>query len=114
MTTTEVTRPAFRKPWTFGAYAYVEADTFAAAREGFKRVRKTKIFHMGNDGEAGDRACVTCGGVLREPSLLPGSSGSLDRWSTWTYSPTHKAVGNGQHYICSWQSLMNRIFKIEV
>lgn len=114
MDTNTVTRPAFRKPWTNGAYAYFEADTFAAAREGFKRKRKSLIFHMSNDGEAGDRKCVTCGGTLREASLLPGSSGSPDRWSTWTYSPERKAVGNGQHYVCSWQSLLNRIFKIEV
>lgn len=101
--------PEFRLPWTYGAKAYPEADTFAAAREGFKRRRKTVIFHMTNDGEAGDRLCVVCGIALREPSE---GRDRPDLHSTWDYSPEHKAVGNGRHYICSWTALMNRIFQV--
>jgi len=115
---------AFRKPWQNGAKAYHEADTFADALEGFKRVRKTKMFHMPNTGEAGDEKCSVCGGTLREvPIAKEVTDGSTilytgtsepkpDRWSTWDYSPSRKAVGNGRHYTCSWVALMGQIFKV--
>ena len=111
----------FRLPWTEGARAYPEADTFAAAREGFKRRRKSVMFHMPNSGEAGTRTCVTCGGSLAEPALafkrdLPNDTHlespagkSPDKWSTWYYDPARKAVVGGQHYICSWSMLLGHI-----
>lgn len=116
-TQTATARPAFRKPFTYGAAAYPEADTFAAALEGFRLRRKTVMFHMSNDGEAGDRKCIGCGGVLREPALAVNGTNyqapaaqSADKFSTWDYSPKHKAVGNGRHYVCSWGLLFMRIF----
>lgn len=111
----------FRLPWTEGAHAYPEADTFAAAREGFKRRRKSVMFHMPNSGEAGTHKCVTCGGLLSEPALaftrnmgndtrVESPAGTKpDKHSTWYYDPTRKAVVGGQHYICSWSILLGRI-----
>ena len=107
---TVVDKPAFRLPWHDGAKAYPEADTFAAAKEGLKRRRKSLIFHMTNTGEAGNSTCVVCARLLSEPA--EGST-KIDPWSTWDYSPATKNVRNGRHYICSWGSLMNALLKIE-
>lgn len=116
--TTTTERPAFRAPWTAGAAAYPEADTFAAAREGFKRKRKSVMFHMTNEGEAGDQPCAYCGGLLREPALaaekdhgkgvtsVSPAAAKADRHSTWTYYPDVKRFGRGNHYVCSWSSLL--------
>lgn len=112
---------AFRKPWQDGAHAYPEADTFADALEGFKRKRKSVMFHMPNTGEAGDKKCVVCGGTLRDlpldreissgrTTVYTGGAPKPDRWSTWDYSPSRKSVGNGRHYTCSWAALMLQIF----
>lgn len=116
----------FFKPWetvdgrrNLGAYHV--ADTFEDALAGFKRKRKAIIFHMPNEGEAGDLPCVVCGGLLRDPnreaSLRAGRTTSEggagtkpDRFSTWTYDPRRKTVGNGMHYLCSWSALMLDIF----
>jgi len=99
----------FRKPWEHGAAAYHEADTFDAATEGFKRVRTVKMFHMPAGSEADERECVTCHGKLGEPSKLQGSSGKPDLASTWHYVPKRGIIG-GQHYICSWQTLLTAIY----
>lgn len=102
-----------------GRYPY--ADTFAEATDGFKRRRTDVIFKMPNSGEAGAKACVFCQGRLDGPvqpvqrtdgrtvTDMPGDPRTDDR-STWTYSAKHKAVGNGMHYLCSWQSLMIGVF----
>ena len=95
-------RPAYRAPWSHGAYAYDEADTFAALAEGMKRKRKSRIVHMTNEGEAGDYPCVACGIPLRE--VGPGSN-KPDVHSTWTWSVKHKAATRGMHYTCSWGAL---------
>ena len=42
-TTATTTRPAYRQPWTHGAKAYPQADTFDALRDGTKRKRKSLI-----------------------------------------------------------------------
>ena len=115
------TRPAFRKPWENGAHAYPEADTFAAAREGFRRVRKGRMFHMPNTGEAGQESCAYCHGKLAEPALAAerghgngtrsesSASASVDRMSTWHYSAARKTIYGGQHYVCSWSNLLGDI-----
>lgn len=114
----------FRNPWTQGAYAYPEADTFAAALAGFKRKRKNVIFHMPNTGEAGERTCVVCLGRLNaapaERTITHGrttihtgsatAGATPDKWSTWDYDAAGKRVGNGRHYTCSWNALMLNIF----
>ena len=104
-------RPAFRSPWTHGAKAYPEADTFEALREGMKRKRKTHLVHMPNDGEAGLKPCAHCGTLLGEPyAVNQGEEPSqTDKWSTWTWLPKHKAA-YGQHYYCSWATLMSDLF----
>lgn len=111
----------FRLHWTEGAHAYPEADTFAAAKEGFKRRRKSVMFHMANSGEAGDQPCATCGGLLREPAReftrqmpenvrVESPAGTRpDKWSTWYYHPQTKSVIGGQHYLCSWSMLLGDI-----
>ena len=109
MTTTQHC-PAFRKPWTSGASGYHEADTFAAAKEGFRRVRTSKIFHMPAGTEADEQLCVVCSCRLGGPA--EGKGTKLDNNSTWTYSPQHKSVGNGMHYVCSWSNLFSRIFQL--
>jgi hypothetical protein len=118
----ESTRPAFRLPWTHGVAAYPEADTFEAAKDGFKRRRKSVIFHMPNTGEAGAQTCAFCTGILREPALAatrdmgngvrsesPASS-TPDRFSTWTYVPRLKGIVGGMHYVCSWSNLLGGIY----
>lgn len=110
---TQTSRPAYRKPWTHGARAYDEADTFAALKEGMKRCRKTRIVHMPNDGEAGLKPCAVCGIALRDMyAVNSGEKPSrTDEWSTWEYNPrTKKAVG--MHYYCSWGALMNAVLKM--
>lgn len=106
-------RPAFRKPWTHGARAYFEADTFDALREGMKRMRKSHMVHMPNAGEAGDMPCATCGALLKEPyAVNQGEAPSkTDEWSTWTWLPKRKAA-YGQHYYCSWATLMQDLFDL--
>lgn len=99
-------RPAFRKPWTHGARAYYEADTFAALRDGMKRSRKEHYVLMPNDGEAGLRPCATCGVALRDPY----QSGT-DTQSVWTWVPSRKAA-YGQHSGCSWSSLIADLFDL--
>lgn len=110
---TETIRPAFRKPWTFGAKAYAEADTFAALREGMKRARKTHMIHMPNTGEAGDQPCAGCGVALRDQyAVNKGEVPSrTDEWSTWRYNPRTRSA-YGMHYYCSWGALMDRVLGI--
>lgn len=105
-------RPAFRKPWTHGAKAYYEADTFDALREGMKRMRKSRLIHMTNAGEAGDMPCASCGVLLKEPyAVNEGEEPSkVDTYSTWKWIPKRGVVG-GQHYYCSWGTLMTRILQ---
>lgn len=120
-----MTTPEFRLPWTNGARAYPEADTFAAALDGFKRRRKGVMFDMKNSGEAGKRSCVVCSGRLDEvpvPTTITvgrtsietgttsGATPTPDKWSTWDYDAKGKRVGNGRHYTCSWSALMLSIF----
>jgi hypothetical protein len=80
------------------------------------RRRNDVLFHMTNDGEAGDQKCVCCGGILREPpagesSMLGAVPPKPDRWSTWDYQAKTKQVGNGRHYVCSWGALLTAVFK---
>lgn len=124
MTRTVSTVQGFRLPWTQGACAYPEADTFAAAKEGFKRRRKAVMFHMPNTGEAGDQDCAYCGGTLREPARAASkdhgnntrseqsAAEKPDKWSTWYYVPASKSVVGGVHYMCSWSNLMGMISSI--
>lgn len=116
-----MSHPQFRAPWTHGAAAYFEADTFDAAREGFKRKRKPVLFHMPNTGEAGDKPCVHCGGLLREPARAvtrahgngvrseQDAAKTPDKWSSWYYDPKSKSIVGGRHYICSWSSLLGAL-----
>lgn len=106
-------RPAFRKPWTHGARAYMEADTFEALHEGMKRMRKSHLVHMPNTGEAGLVPCVTCGvGLGSMYAVNEGSEPTaIDEWSTWTWLPKRKAA-YGQHYYCSWGTLMQDLFDL--
>lgn len=113
--------PGFRKPWTQGAAAYFEADTFAAAKEGFKRKRKSVLFHMSNTGEAGQQDCLFCGGKLCEPAkavtrdmgngVRSESQGDtkVDKWSSWHYLPASKGIAGGMHYVCSWSNLLGAL-----
>lgn len=111
---TTSTRPAFRKPWTHGAHAYAEADTFEAFAEGMKRKRVMQMVKMPNDGEAGLKPCIHCGIALRDP--YPVSKGSTqmhtDKKSTWTWIPKRKVI-YGEHYYCSWGALMQQILDYE-
>lgn len=115
VTTPTIDRPAFRKPWTHGARAYFEADTFDALREGMKRMRTSKLVHMPNDGEAGLVPCATCGVALGAPYEINQGTGfenlHTDKWSTWTWLPKRKAA-YGQHYYCSWATLMQDLFDL--
>jgi hypothetical protein len=110
-----MSRPGFRAPWTHGAYAYAQADTFADFREGMKRKRKEQWVKMPNDGEAGDRPCSLCGIKLRDKYVLnPG--GPLDQQddqSTWIYTPRTKTAV-GVHYGCSWGALFSAIAQIRL
>ncbi len=106
-------RPAFRAPWTGGAAAYFEADSFAAALEGFRRKRKALLFHMDNRGEAGDLDCARCGHILRG-----SAEGKLDirptNSSSWHYDPKTKTIVGGVHYECSWSNIFESILKLRV
>lgn len=117
MTSTTPSRPAYRAPWTNGAYAYPEADTFTAAQAALIRRRKVVMIHMTNTGEAGTHTCAVCGNALNQtPNLdvIGGTSNKTepDHWSTWDYVPRIKRVVNGRHYICSWSALLTDIAKI--
>lgn len=106
-------RPAFRAPWSGGAAAYFEADSFEAALEGFKRKRKPVLFHMDNRGEAGDLDCAHCGSILRGPAegnleIRPTNS------SSWHYDPKTKTIVGGVHYECSWARIFDSILKLRV
>lgn len=100
-------RPTFRKPWTHGAKAYIEADTFAALAEGMKRMRKVQTVLMPNTGEAGDKPCAACGVSLKAAS----PNGSLDKNSYWTYSPKRRAA-YGMHYECSWGAILQQVLDL--
>jgi hypothetical protein len=102
-------RPAFRKPWTFGAKAYEEADTFEALRKGMARRRKLTIVKMPNTGEAGNVPCASCGALLNTPVGYEHP----DDFSTWKWIPSRKAA-YGQHYICSWESLFRVIANVKL
>lgn len=103
----------YRKPWTGGAKAYPEADTFADLAEGMKRKRKVQMVHMPNDGEAGLEKCATCGVRLRMKYAANkgGPKTQQDKFSTWTYYPAKK-VAVGQHYGCSWLTLMQDVYAL--
>lgn len=96
----------FRKPWEGGAKAYPQADTFAALRAGLRRRRKTTVVHMPNEGEAGAEPCATCGVALRDAYAVNprDTRTAVDDYSTWTWLPGRGLYG--QHYYCSWRSIM--------
>lgn len=107
----------FRNPWEGGAKAYPEADTFSAAKEGFRRKRKGIMFHMPNSGEAGKLPCTVCGVLLKDPYDVNGHTPSMahsktDTNSTWNYDPKTKKVYGGRHYYCSWVVLLTAISKM--
>lgn len=105
-------RPAYRKEWTNGARAYPEADTFAGLKESMKRKRNTYMVHMPNSGEAGAEPCSCCGVNLGDPYRVNSDDAeptALDMQSTWTVNPKTKTAF-GQHYYCSWGSLMQEVF----
>jgi hypothetical protein len=112
-----MSRPGFRAPWTHGAYAYAQADTFADFREGMKRKRKQQWVMMPNDGEAGDRPCSLCGVALRDPYVRNEGMSSefykADEQSTWIYYPSTKTAV-GMHYGCSWGAIFNAIAQIRL
>jgi len=120
MTTTEgdrMTKPGYRAPWTHGAYAYAQADTFADFREGMKRKRIQQHVMMPNTGEAGDKPCSLCGIALRD--AYPHNKDTAmefyraDEQSTWVYTPKTKTVV-GMHYGCSWGALFSAIAQIRL
>lgn len=118
MTTTapSATRPAFREPWTYGAHSYTQADTFQALKDGMKRKRKARVIHMANSGEAGDMPCASCGTKLKDPYVADKKSGHVDKaekHSVWHYDPKTQK-GYGQHYYCSWMTLMAQIVQIRL
>ena len=96
----------YRAPWTGGAKAYPEADTFGDLWAGVARKRKTLIVHMPNTGEAGDVPCASCGALLRDPSP---DRDRPDVWSTWHVAPRSRQAA-GQHYACSWGTLLSAVF----
>jgi hypothetical protein len=99
----------FHAPWTGIAYAYPVAETFGAAQEGMKRKRKGVVmFKMPNTGEAGDKECVTCHRPLKELAA-DTTNDKPDNQSNWNYHAATKTVFGGQHYICSWTSLLNMV-----
>ena len=116
MSSTEVARPGYRKPWTFGAYAYPEADTFADLQQSMYRRRKSYMINMPNDGEAGQHPCASCGVALGAPHVVNEHTPSLmhttvDKFSTWHVDPKSKTA-YGQHYYCSWGTLLTQIFAL--
>lgn len=106
--------PGFHAPWTGIAKAYAVARTFDAAHAGFKRKRKSQMFKMDNNFEAGDIKCEACNIKLRNPyAANPGGTrNQQDKQSTWTYLPASKTIVGGMHYYCSWGNLMTRIYKL--
>ena len=116
MSTTSNTRPAFRKPWTFGAKAYHEADTLPALAEGFKRARKLQYVHMplqGLKGGVDKLPCACCGVALGDKyAVNPGEEPSVvDNYATVQYDPRTKRAAL-MHYYCSWGVTMNRILQL--
>lgn len=99
-------RPAFRKPWEHGAKAYYEADTLEALKEGAKRKRNPFMVHLSLEG-FGHLPCGTCGIPLADEY----GDGQRDTWGTGHYSPKAKRLGV-QHYYCSWQTLMDQVFRL--
>ncbi len=123
--TETTTRPAFRAPWSYGAAAYFEADTFDAAREGFKRKRKGLMFHMpAQADDVRDVECAYCHGPLGEPARAASkdhgnntrseqsAATRVDKWSTFYYVPADKSIRGGVHYQCSWSNLLGAISAI--
>lgn len=109
----------FAAPWSKGAAAYPQADTFEAVREAYKRARKPIMVKMSNAGEAGQHECAGCGLKLNaaypaNPDTEPEHYRPAEERSTWTYDPAAKGFRGGMHYYCSWGALMTRILEIRL
>jgi hypothetical protein len=99
---TAIDRPAFRKPWEHGARAYHEADSLAAALEGFKRVRTIKSFIL--KGTTDDPPCGGCGRLLSDdPAELDSYKGNRCQ-----YHPRTKSI-SVRHYTCAWGDTLAQV-----
>ena len=94
------------------AGAYDEFDSFDEARDWYKRCRRQQSFILSDAGAAKlDPVCAHCGKKLSE---LPPDHPDLNRGyigNRCVYDPKRKKIVVW-HYICSWESLINQVFKM--
>lgn len=117
--TATTTRPAFRAPWTNGALADYQADTFEALKEGAKRKRNAFDVAM-PVAVAGHLPCIHCG--VRIDTAVPAENikaavdGHLGRefpGAIIRYYPKTKTV-TARHYECGWQHIFNQITALTI
>jgi hypothetical protein len=115
MTETLTDRPAYREPWTHGAYAYPQADTIDAAAHGVRRKRKPLTVHVAHSGLTG-RACDRCGNALDAPYPV-NADDPPDQWHTdrggYAYVDIDPHTGRYtiRHYYCAWTSTLAAVHK---
>lgn len=96
-----MTTTAFRKPWEDGARGYHEADSTAAAKEGFKRVRTDKDFILTDHALAQEVVhCARC-----TDRVLVGQPNRA------TYHAATKTV-SVRHYVCGWGDTLDAVEEI--
>lgn len=110
-----IDRPAYRQPWTFGAKAYAEADTFEALAKGMSRKRSTQYVKMPTAylAEHG-LTCAACGrGIADDYEVNPGEGDfrPAEDSVTVVYHPKTKAIST-HHYYCGWGLLMGEVFRL--
>lgn len=109
------TRPAYRKPWTFGAKAYPEADNLAAIVTGTKRARNPLTVRVPHAGLVDER-CACCGLALdAEYPVSPNQPDTLVRdesgMAMVDYDPrTKRAIV--RHYYCAWAGTIGEVLDL--
>jgi len=103
--------PAYRAPWTHGAKAYPEADTFEALAAGIARKRKPLTVLVSHDA-CGDMPCAACGRALGgEYEVNPGAGDLRTDTLGRAYFDCNPRTGIavGRHYYCAWGATMRNI-----
>lgn len=108
-----VSRPAYRPPWTNGAKAYQEADTWEALEQGMKRKRKVQWVSVPTAILA-DIPCGVCGTDCDQPYLVNPTDTRLHtppERTTIQFHPRNKTF-TASHYYCGWGALLIQIHEL--
>ncbi len=90
--------------------AYDGFDGIYEAKQHYRRCRTLKSFILSKSGVEKDKpVCAVCGESLEKPPKKHPDSDAIS--NRCEYHPRLKKVAV-MHYICAWESLLNKVFTV--